>query len=241
MSRFKKVGIKYTKHNKADVVTAADLLVNKYLVAEIKKKYPTHGIISEEMGQEKTGAQYVWVIDPLDGTRNFATRVPMWGTMVGLTYRGQMILSAIYEPNLDEFLFAEKGKGTYLNNKRAHCSKTREVAFSYGVGSSTFAASDFKWLKPIAREAERRGGFGIWMNDLGSMATAVAFVASGRRDWKISEGSGIWDYAPPALVMSEAGCKISRFNGQPWQFGDREIVAANPILHNKLIKLINAK
>jgi myo-inositol-1(or 4)-monophosphatase len=133
--KFGKIGVKYTKKDAKDVVTEADLAANKVITNAIKKKYPNHSIISEETGEEMTGSDYCWIIDPLDGTLNFATNVPLFGTMIGLAYKGEMILSAIYFPCTKEMLFAKRGKGAFLNGKRVHCSAQKKWNQSYGIFS----------------------------------------------------------------------------------------------------------
>ena len=104
-----KIGVAYTKQNKGDVVTKADLLSNNLIVNAIKKNYPTHGIISEELKAENANAEYVWVIDPLDGTRNYSTKTPMYGVIVALAHKKKVIMGAINIPILDEMYFAREG------------------------------------------------------------------------------------------------------------------------------------
>ena len=145
LTRFGKDGALYLKtRNRLSVVTKADLLVEKIIISAIRKKYPDHGIISEESPRHKPDAEYVWIIDPIDGTLNFATGIPLFGTMVALAHRGQVILSAIHFPVTDELFFAKKGKGAYVNGKRVHCSRHREWSTSTGVGPSGFWAPALK-------------------------------------------------------------------------------------------------
>jgi myo-inositol-1(or 4)-monophosphatase len=238
LKRFKIVGVKHTKANPADVVTEADLEANHFLVNEIKKKYPSHGIISEELGEENTDAEYVWLIDPLDGTRNFASHVPIWGTMVGLLRNNKMYMAVVYDPSNKELVFASNGRGAFMNDKKIKCSTEKNIAFSYGVGSATYGKFDIERLKSLVEKANKQGGFGLWMNDLGSSAIGAIYTATGRRDWKMSQGAQIWDYAIPALILQEAGCKVTTLDGKIWQFGDREILAANPVLLKKILKAI---
>src|SRR3989338_11663830 len=164
---FKKSGLKCShKKNIADVVTEADHASNKMLLTAIKKRFPTHGIISEETGEEQTSAEYVWIIDPLDGTRNFLTHTPLWGVMVGLARKKQMIAAAIYDPNHDELVYAERGKGAYLNGKRVHCSRTIDIPYSYGTMSAMMRADKMRLLPRLLQYA----GHEVWVNNVGSAA-----------------------------------------------------------------------
>src|SRR5665213_3078946 len=101
----------------------------------IKQKYPTHGIISEETGEYHSNAEYCWVIDPIDGTRNFATRTPLFAVMVSLIRNGVVEMATIYNPCTNELFFAKKGKGTFCNGKKVHCSEQKLWKGSWGAGS----------------------------------------------------------------------------------------------------------
>ncbi|HLE17421.1 hypothetical protein A3J43_01495 [Candidatus Uhrbacteria bacterium RIFCSPHIGHO2_12_FULL_54_23] len=231
---FKKPELKFShKKNIADVVTEADHASNKVLLDAIKKRFPAHGIISEETGEEQTSAEYVWIIDPLDGTRNFLTHTPLWGTMVGLARNKQMIAAAIYDPNHDELVYAERGKGAYLNGKRIHCSLT--LPFSYGVINTILRSSDLRFITRLANNKE---GEGVWAGNVGSAAMMAISVATGRRDWAVVSFRHIWDQAMLTLACHEAGCRTSDFTGKPWAWESRGIVVANAVLHKKLMRMV---
>src|SRR3989338_5119797 len=137
LTRFGKDGALYLKtRNRLSVVTKADLLAEKIIISAIRKRDPDHGIISEESAHHRPDAEYVWIIDPIDGTLNFSTGIPLFGTMVALAHRGKVILSAIYLRVTNELFFAKKGKGAYVNGQRIHCSRHSDWATSTGVGPS---------------------------------------------------------------------------------------------------------
>jgi myo-inositol-1(or 4)-monophosphatase len=238
LKKFGKVSVKYTKENAADVVTEADLAANNIITKAIKKKYPSHAIISEETGEHQNGAEYCWIIDPLDGTRNFLTRTPMFAVMIGLAHNGKMELATIYNPCTDELFFAKKGRGTFLNGKKVRCSQQKTWKNSWGLTSVNVsgknAANLNKLLKYSAKEE-------FWMSALGSAGVSVMYQADGRRDWRASQGGGLWDYAAASLILTEAGCKVTNFKGEPWSLKDREILSANKYLHSKLLKIMNSK
>lgn len=238
--KFRTVGVKYAKQDVYDVVTEADLLSNEILTAAIKKQYPAHGIISEETGEYQTEAEYLWIIDPLDGTLNFSTHVPNFGVMVALAKNKRIKLAAIYCPMFDEFVFAKKGGGAYLNDKKITCSKKKKITESIGCLSASISPpNEWLWKKLLAKSKE--GKFII--NIVYSIAVEALYIAAGRRDWKISSGAYVWDYAAPSLILAESGCRVTTLEGVPWQMemGKRSLVAANPRLHRELLEMVTTK
>src|SRR3990167_7584472 len=234
LKRFRKDGVHYTKsHERWDVVTKADLLSEKIIMTAIQKKYPSHGIISEESGRINEKAEYVWIIDPIDGTLNYSSGVPMFGVMVCLVHKGKVILSAINLPATGEFFFAKAGKGAYLNGKRIYCSKGRNLKSSFGMHGTTLAPRTIQFLRNVVKYAK---GNHILLGSFASPANAC-YVASGQRDWIVSLSGQVWDFAPEYLIVKEAGCKVTDTKGKPWKLGQLEMVAANPTLHKELLKL----
>jgi myo-inositol-1(or 4)-monophosphatase len=208
LKKFGKVGIKYTKKDATDVVTEADLIANKIIIDAIKKKYPDHAIISEETGEYQVGAEYCWIIDPLDGTRNFSTRTPMFAVMVGLARNDEMKMATVYNPCANELFFAQKGKGAFLNNKRVHCSKQKTWKDSWGLISANLSERNAAVMDKLLKYSKKEI---FWVSALGSGGVSAMYQANGRRDWRISRGGGLWDYAPTSLILSEAGCKVTNF------------------------------
>ncbi|MFA5184747.1 MAG: inositol monophosphatase [Patescibacteria group bacterium] len=238
LKKFGKVGVKYTKKDAVDVVTEADLIANNIITKAIKNKYPSHAIISEETGEHQNGAEYCWIIDPLDGTRNFLTRTPLFAVMIALAHKGKIELATMYNPCTNELFFAKKGSGAFLNNKRVNCSQQKSWQNSWGLVSSNMteknAANLYKLLKYSKKEK-------FWMSAFGSAGVAAMYQADGRRDWRASRGGGLWDYAAASLILAEAGSKVTNFKGEPWSIKDREMLSANKYLHAKLLKIMNPR
>ena len=235
LKRFGKDGVHYMKSEHLwDVVTKADLLSETIIIDAIRKAYPDHGIISEESGEIGESSEYIWIIDPIDGTLNFSRGVPLFGVMMCLVRKGEVLLSAINLPALGERFFAKKGGGAYLNGKRINCSKRKTLNQSFGAGSARLDGRPAAFLSTLLRAARREQ---IQYASFFSMAVNSAYVASGRRDWMAPLVGSIWDFAPAYLLLKESGCKVTDTNGKPWKFGVLELVAANPTLHNKLIAL----
>jgi fructose-1,6-bisphosphatase/inositol monophosphatase family enzyme len=136
-----KVDIEYTKENIADVVTKADLASNKLIVDSISKQFPDHTILSEE-GDHKITDGHLWIIDPLDGTRNYSTKMPIYGLMIAYAYNKEVEMCVIYLPYFDELYYAQKDKGAFMNDKRIRCSETKNVEHSYGVSGGIFGSEN---------------------------------------------------------------------------------------------------
>ena len=232
---FGKVKIEYIKSSDVlDYVTKADLHSNEYIVNAIKEKFPHHGIISEETGCHNESAEYVWIIDPLDGTINFANDVPQFCILICLMKKGIPQLATIYDPVHKEMFFAKKGKGTYLNGKKVHCSSKKEITESFGCLTHSFTNKKIKFLEKIA---ENLGDKKFKINTMPSGIMAM-YLATGRRDWFASVSGGLWDVAAPALICKEAGCKVTNLDGEDWLPKDvTNIVIANKYLYPKIFEI----
>lgn len=236
MKEYGSLKVKYTKTNPGDVVTEADLLSTKIIISAIKEKYPDHGIISEEKSDHQNTAEYVWIVDPLDGSRNFSTRTPLFGVMVALAKNNVIELSAIYDPIQDEFFFAKKNHGAYRNGEKIACSETRELEHSFGCASGFLKGQKLTFMENLIQYAKKKL---ISYSAFISAAVNTIYVADGRRDWYFSAGGGVWDYAASSLLLSEAGCIVTNDKGKPWTLKDDTFVAANEYLHPKLLELVN--
>ena len=235
LKRFGKEGVHYAKSKRLwYVVTKGDLLSERIIVSAILKKYPEHGIISEERGSVNEGARYVWVIDPIDGTLNYSRGVPAFGVMVCLVHRGEVILSAINLPATGELFFAQVGKGAYRNGKRIKCSQAKKLSETFGTGSTSISKRAARFMTNLIKiSRNERTMFGSFA----SMANNACYTAAGMRDWMVSMNGSIWDFAPAYLILKESGCRVTDAKGKLWKFGMLEIVAANPTLHRQLLKL----
>ncbi|MBI2610335.1 inositol monophosphatase [Candidatus Kaiserbacteria bacterium] len=234
LKRFGKEGVHRTKsHARWDVVTKADLLSEKIMISAIRGTYPHHGIISEESGAINESAEYVWILDPIDGTLNYSLGVPAFGVMVCLVHKGHVLLSAINMPATKEFFFAKAGRGAYLNGKRIHCTKPKRLRTTFGMHGTTLNPRTTRFLQRVLRFSVRGH---ILLGSFSGPANAC-YVAAGRRDWVVSLSGKIWDFAPVYLLLKEAGCTVTDTKGKPWTMKKLELVAANPVLHKQLLKL----
>ncbi|OGI25148.1 MAG: hypothetical protein A3J76_03005 [Candidatus Moranbacteria bacterium RBG_13_45_13] len=231
--KFKKVGVKYTKSHALDVVTEADLAANRLLLSAIKKTFPDHGIISEETAEYKNGSEYIWVIDPLDGTLNFSRGIPIFVTMLAVFRNKELIMSAIYDPLRKEMTFARKGLGATVDGKKIMASKNNRLSESIGGVSSVFKKEQKKLFDMLV-DSEKR----VVAITIGSAGANGMYVARGAIDWYVNYNPRIWDIAPNVLLFSEAGYKVTNIAGKPWKFGDQGIIAAEKTLHKRLVELV---
>lgn len=227
------------KAHLGDLVTDADLAVSNFLVEKIHAKYPDHHIHTEEEGDDiNPGAQYEWVIDPIDGTRNFAMGITFWCVMIAVLKDGELYLSAIYNPLADELFFAQKGKGAFLNDKQIKVNNIDSLEDGFGLcirGTYTTHEKEYKdVISKILRDTT------AWMHGFGTMLSAC-HIANGGIDFMVCNSGFDHDYLPVALICREAGALVTDSDSNDWQRGRRDIIIANPKLHKKLLNLFENK
>ncbi|MGV8163064.1 MAG: inositol monophosphatase family protein [Candidatus Nanoarchaeia archaeon] len=236
---FGKIGSKYTKKHSEDVVTEADLRSEKIIVTAIKKYFPKDGIISEESPDYNIDAEYVWIVDPLDGTWNFSKAIPIYGVLIAIARKKEVMAGAAYFPKINEFYFAQKGKGATLNGKRIFCSDKQDIT---NLRISAHMQPEGKFKKQTMKLLNAIETKHCWYTDFGCGGYDMCLVASGRAHLGYFPGIGghIWDNAAPYIIMGEAGCKLTNILGERVNIdGKIEAVAANPKLHKKIMKIIN--
>ncbi len=223
------------KLNDSDIVTADDKASEKSIIANIRGKYPGHAILSEESGAISKPTDYRWVIDPLDGTTNFSSGLPLFNVSIGLEYKGDTILGVVYAPYLDELFHAVKGKGAFLNGKRIHTKSTPDihkavVATGFPVDKDTTSDNNLDNLSavlPLVRGMRR----------LGSAAIDISYVGAGFLDayWELNLHE--WDVCAALLIASEAGAQYEFFRN------DRNIsvLVANPAVMPSISPLLSRK
>jgi myo-inositol-1(or 4)-monophosphatase len=200
----------------------------------IKAAYPDHGIVSEESEGYNLDAEYVWYIDPLDGTKNYASGTPLFGINIAVAQKGVLKHAAIYMPALNELCYAEDGKGAFINDVQIRCSEKKDWPGVYGCGPMKFTDNNMAFLKALSDLS----GNTAWVNGIGCAVACGMWTAAGRRDFYLGSSSNSWDYAAPALVCKEAGCIVTNIKGEEWKPGDRGLVAANKHLHPKLLEIV---
>jgi myo-inositol-1(or 4)-monophosphatase len=223
-----------------DPVTQADRNSQKAIIKTIKGVFPNHGILAEEDGVNEAKEDHCWIIDPLDGTVNFVHGMPMFCVSIGLKYKGEVISGVIYSPVTKEVFMSEKKKGAWLNGKKIEVSRIDDTilalaatGFPYCVRKNS--ARVIKNFKNIMFECQ-----GI--RRLGSAALDMAYVACGRFDFFWEEGLKPWDIAAGALIVEEAGGKVSDYCGlKDFIFKDTILASNGSVMQKKILKIINGK
>lgn len=219
-----------------DIVTAVDKACEAAVVDLLRRRFPDHDIVAEETDLERRGSPYVWFVDPLDGTTNYAHGYPFFCCSVGLTLDGTPIAGAVYDCIKEELFTAEKGAGAHLNGRRLQVTDRSDLlrsflmtGFPYDMRNDiTKALRLFNRFMGVARAIRRDG----------AAALDLAYVAAGRADGFWEEKLHPWDVMAGALLITEAGGLITRFDGSPIALTADEVVAANPGLHAAMMDVL---
>jgi len=235
MSFFGKVAIEYK--GDVDLVTQADRSSEALIVERIRKQWPGHDLIGEEGSRTETGSDFLWYIDPLDGTTNFAHGYPVFCVSLGLEYKGERIAGVIFDPTRNEMFAAEKGGGSRLNGRAIHVSPATRLAESL---LATGFPSHKRHKNPNIQFYHQITLRSHGVRRAGSAALDLCCVAAGRYDgfWEFNLNS--WDTAAGVLVVQEAGGKVTNFSGGPFTIDSREVLASNSLLHQELLQEFQA-
>lgn len=220
-----------------DLVTEADHASEKAIFEVIKEEYPDHFLLSEEAGAITMDSEYKWIIDPIDGTINFANGIPICGVSIALEKNGEVIMGAVYNPIINEFFFAQRGFGASLNDKKISVSNKTEVIHGCFVTGFpyTYIDSPNGPLQVFERFIKK----GIPVRRLGSAAIDLCWVAAGRFDGFYEHKLNAWDSAAGYLIVEEAGGKVTDFKGNTFSPYQPHVVATNGKLHDELLQWIN--
>jgi len=224
-----------------DLVTEADVAAERLIVERIRSYHPRHAILTEESGDvaEAGGAdaEYKWIIDPLDGTTNYAHGYPVFCVSVALEHEGKVVVGVVYDPTRDELFAAERGEGATLNGRRAHVSATQELnralictGFPYDVRERGDFARHFRDFIMRAQSVRRDG----------AAALDLAYVATGRFEGFYEEGLRPWDVAAGVLLVEEAGGRVTHYDGSPFRIYAPPIAASNGLVHDAMLGVLQA-
>lgn len=222
-----------------NLVTEVDHASEKAIIDVIRKNFPDHHILTEESGDLVQDSEYKWIIDPIDGTVNFAHRIPICCISVAIEHNGKMVLGGIYNPYINEFFFAERGAGATLNDKPISVSKKERVINACLVTGFPYTYLDQPNgpLQVFERFIRR----GIPVRRLGSAAIDLAWVAAGRFDAFYEHQLQAWDSAAGFLLVEEAGGKVTDLTGKPYSPYQPGIIASNGVLHDELLEWIEGR
>ena len=225
-----------TYKNDSSIVTEADLQADSLIIKLIEGSFPQHSILSEESGRKDKFSDYLWVIDPLDGSTNFFVKNPFFAVSIGLIYKHQPLLGVIYSPFLDELFVAESKRGAYLNEQVISVDKKATLESSFLAFCNGRDLHSRKQIIKIYRELKFKNNR---FRQLGAAALELCYVASGRFGAFIMPSINVWDIIAGALIVKEASGIVTDFKNNPLSLTSSDIIASSPLIHNSLFKIIS--
>ena len=219
-------------------VTASDIKVEKILIDELQKARPTYSILSEEIGEVNNDESFKWIIDPIDGTSNFLHGIPHFAISVGLEHNKEIICGIIYDPIKDEMFVAEKGNGSYLNNKRMRVSSRSKLKDCMICTGGPRHESDDRELS-LEEQKKFSSKVLVPIRKLGSASLDMAYVAMGRFDGFWQRDLSYWDIAAGIIIVQESGGIITDFKGESEYIKNKTILATNSKINEEMIEVLS--
>jgi myo-inositol-1(or 4)-monophosphatase len=224
-----------TKKTHADYVSEVDRAAERIIIEALQQAYPSHAILAEESGAQGE-SEYLWIIDPLDGTTNFLHGVPQYAVSIGLQHNGVLTQAVIYDPTKNDLFTATRGRGAFLNDKRIRVSKRKEMADSLiatGFPYSNMEHMD-AYLDIFKDVMQKSAG----LRRPGAASLDLAWTAAGRYDCFFETGLKPWDLAAGALLITEAGGIVSDLQGTENYVKSGHICAGNPFIQQQMLQII---
>ncbi len=218
-----------------DLVTEADKASEALVAGLVRERWPEHDLLGEEGARSDSASPVRWVIDPLDGTTNFAHNLPTFAVSIGLEHAGAPLLGAVYDPMRDEMYAAVRGRGATLNGEPIRVSGsdvllTSLLATGFSYDMETRGRQAHLWATFLTRAQAIR--------QTGSAALNLCYVAAGRLDGYWERGIAPWDVAAGAVILLEAGGTVTDFAGEPFRSDNQVVLASNGLLHQQLMDII---
>jgi myo-inositol-1(or 4)-monophosphatase len=228
--------IRYKSGAVTNLVTNVDQDVERFIKLQIRKHYPEDSILAEESEIEKADSPQRWIIDPLDGTTNFAHGLSLFCVSIGVEWNGEVVAGGICDPIHEELFFAMKGKGATLNGKKIRVSKTKKLeralivtGFPYDIHAHP--ENSLPYFNAMIQRAQG-------VRRLGSAALDLAYLAMSRFDGFFEVFLSPWDTAAGSLLLQESGGVITDFSGRPYSIYRRELAASNGLIHDEMIQIL---
>ena len=231
--------LKISTKSPNDFVTEVDQKAEAIIIETLLGAYPGHAILAEESGRTHGApdSEYVWIIDPLDGTTNFIHGFPYYAVSIALAYRDQVQQAVVYDPTRNDLFYASKGRGAFLNDKRLRVSKrTRMSDALISTGFPFRKGDNFKrYMKMFEDISVSCAG----VRRPGAAALDLCYVAAGNCDGFFETGLNPWDIAAGSLMITEAGGLIGNFTGESDYMYQREVMAGNPRIYAQMVSLLS--
>ncbi len=220
-----------------DLVTERDLNSQKIIFDIIQERFPDHSVLGEENLDIDRGNRYLWIIDPLDGTTNYAHAIPMYSVSIAFRAEGETRAGVVYIPMLDELFYGVKGGGAFLNKKKLSVSKEQDPA-------KCLLATGFPYDRKVSKENNLDHFAHMIMKvrcirRMGSAAVDLCYTAAGRFDAFWEPKLHPWDTAAAALLVSEAGGKVTDYSGNPFNPFMKECLASNNLVHDQMMEILS--
>jgi myo-inositol-1(or 4)-monophosphatase len=225
------------KKGLVDLVTEADVASEEKIIEIIRRSFPDHSILAEESGLQQGDLDHQWIIDPLDGTVNFAHQVPIFSISIAYAFRGTPVMGVVLNPVTGELFSAVAGEGAFLNDRPIQVSDTRIVQES--LLASGFPYDLWSIFDTITERLENCLKAAQGIRRLGSAAIDICAVACGRFDGFWEQNLHPWDTAAAMVIASEAGAVVTDFANQPFSMDKKEILATNGNIHAEMLSLLN--
>jgi myo-inositol-1(or 4)-monophosphatase len=217
-----------------EIVTKYDLLSEQVILQTIRANFPDHAILSEEQGRDTKQSDWLWVVDPIDGTTNFSMHNPLWSVVICLVYKNEPVLGLIYAPVLNEMFVAQKGKGVWLNKEPIRVS-----AVSEGKVINTFChGHSEEAIKRAVKYYSIQKLNHFDCRQMGSAALEMAYVAAGRIESITIMNTNVWDVSAGQLMVKEAGGRVTDFAGRDWLVNSPNIIASNGLVHDQILEVV---
>jgi myo-inositol-1(or 4)-monophosphatase len=229
-------GVRVEKKGAIDLVTEVDLEVERMFRAMVAERFPDHDVLAEELGGAAGSSRHRWVFDPLDGTTNFAHGVPIFCASLALEIDGQAVVAAVYDPNRKELFTAEAGVGSWMNGRRLKVSVNATVLESMLVTGFPYNIHEKadEFLRVFGQVLKHARA----IRRLGSAAIDICWVAAGRMDGFWEASLKPWDTRAGALILEEAGGKVTGMDGRAWIPEDGHILATNGLIHDEVLAIL---
>ena len=221
-----------------DFVSEVDQMAENIIIETLLEAYPGHGILAEESGRTHgaKNSEFVWIIDPLDGTTNFIHGFPVYAVSIALAHRNQVHQAVVYDPTRNDMFYASRGRGAFLNDRRLRVSKRTRISDALiGTGFPFRKGDNFKrYVKMFEEVMQSCAG----LRRPGAAALDLCYVAAGYYDGFFETGLNPWDVAAGSLIITEAGGLIGNFTGEADYLYQREVVAGNPKVYGQLVSIL---
>jgi len=235
MRRFR-TAVSVKMKGKTDIVTEADVEAQDLVVRRLRRSFPDHGILAEEGLDATPGAEWRWILDPLDGTKNFARGIPTFCVAIAAEYRGRVELGVVYDPVHEEIFVGVRRRGAWRNGEPIRVSRVADLRCAFVATGCPHRVG--RYLRSVALTFGRFAARSLGVRDRGAGALDLCYVACGRFDgyWEIDQSP--WDIAAGGLIVEEAGGRMSDFRGGDFDIYGGETVASNKRLHERIVGVL---